>query len=83
MKKDKQNKPKKEKIIYIDDNSTIADMSNTRRTPKGAPPKQRSTFKEKMRTYFSVVKKMILPMLVTLLAMTIVFIIFMALAGQL
>ncbi len=82
MKKDKQNKPKKEKIIYIDDNSTIADMSGTRRVKSNAPKRQ-STFKEKMKTYFSVVKKMILPMLVTLLTMTIVFIIFMALAGRL
>lgn len=76
-KKDGQNnsqnkeKPKKEKIIYIDDNSTVADMSNTR--SRNESKKRTSTFKEKARTYFSVVKKMLLPMFVTLFAFTIVY----------
>lgn len=68
---EKKKKPEKEKIIYIDDNSTIADMSNTRQG-RGAP-KQNSTFKEKMRTYFSVVKRMLLPMIVTLAAFTLAY----------
>ena len=55
MKKNRKEKQKKEKIIYIDDNSTVADMSNTRREKKGQ--KKQSTFREKARTYFTVVKK--------------------------
>ena len=78
MEKEKQ---KKEKIIYIDDNSTVADMSNTRREKKGQ--KKQSTFREKARTYFTVVKKMIFPMLVTLLALTIAYLVVLAVAGRL
>ncbi|MDO4420307.1 MAG: hypothetical protein Q4B92_08105 [Ruminococcus sp.] len=60
------NKPKKEKVIYIDDGRTIADMS-------GLPPRRNwlkkgttSSFKDIWRTYFSAVKMMIRPMLVVL-----------------
>lgn len=60
------NKPKKEKVIYIDDGRTIADMS-------GLPPRRNwlkkgttSSFKDIWRTYFSAVKVMIRPMLVVL-----------------
>ena len=81
MKKNRKEKQKKEKIIYIDDNSTVADMSNTRREKKGQ--KKQSTFREKARTYFTVVKKMIFPMLVTLLALTIAYMVVLAVAGRL
>lgn len=74
-------KPKKEKIVYIDDNSTIVDMSGTR--PGGAAPKKNSTLKEKLRTYFSVVKKMLLPMFITLLAFTLVYVFLLAISGKL
>lgn len=77
----KKKKEKKEKIVYIDDGSTVADMSNTRRGKK--VEKQKSTFKEKARTYFAVVKKMILPMLATLLALTIGYLVILAMAGRL
>lgn len=57
---------KKEKVIYIDDGRTIADMS-------GLPPRREwlkkgttSSFKEIWRTYWSAVKMMIRPMLVVL-----------------
>ncbi len=81
MKKNRKEKQKKEKIIYIDDNSTVADMSNTRREKK--EQKKQSTFREKARTYFTVVKKMIFPMLVTLLALTIAYLVVLAVAGRL
>ena len=81
MKKNRKEKQKKEKIIYIDDNSTVADMSNTRREKQGQ--KKQSTFREKARTYFTVVKKMIFPMLVTLLALTIAYLVVLAVAGRL
>ncbi len=73
-------KKKEQKIIYIDDGSTVADMSGTF---KKGPPKPRSTAKEKARTYFAVVKKMIVPMLCTLLAFTLVFVFMLAIAGKL
>ncbi|MDE6411917.1 MAG: hypothetical protein K2L02_05230 [Clostridia bacterium] len=74
-KKKKKNTPK-EKVVYYDDNSTIADMSNVtapgeRRRDKN--PKPRSTAKEKWKTYWSTVKKMIGPMLIVLAVMTAVF----------
>ncbi len=76
----KEKKEKKQKIVYIDDGSTVADMSGTFK--KKRPPRQKSTAKEKMRTYFSVVKKMILPMLCTLLAFTLVYFLFVAIVGH-
>ena len=68
-KKKNKKKSEKQKITYIDDNSTIVDMSGTKNQPKRS-------------TYFSTVKKMVLPMLATLLAFTVVYIIFMFAAGK-
>ena len=69
---------KEQKIVYIDDGSTVADMSGTRK----GPPRRKSTMKEKWHTYITTVKHMILPLLVTLLAMTMVFVLLMLLTGQ-
>lgn len=59
-------KKKKEKITYIDDGRTIADMSNLpRRSPllnKGTT----SSFKDIWHTYWQAVKMMIKPMLVVI-----------------
>ena len=76
-------KKKKEKIIYIDDGRTIADMSSVggKRTSgdKGnkerrfTPP--RATFKEQLETYFGAVKLMFLPMLAVLGIIALAFII--------
>lgn len=60
-------KKKKEKITYVDDGRTIADMSgvsNNRNnwTKRGTT----SSPKEIWRTYWSAVKMMIKPMLVTI-----------------
>lgn len=60
-------KNKKEKISYVDDGRTIADMSglsNNRRnwTKRGTV----SSPKEIWRTYWSAVKMMVKPMLVTI-----------------
>ena len=57
---------KKQKIKYIDDGSTIADMSAF-----GKPSHQNgavgtSSWREKIRTYFESVKLMFFPMLITL-----------------
>ncbi len=72
--------PKKEqKIVYIDDGSQIADMSATRR--HGNAPRQKSTAREKIRTYFAVVKRMLIPMFCTLAAFALVYVILLALTG--
>lgn len=64
-------KKKKPKITYIDDGSTIADMSGTSRlgafgtrTSDPLKIKKRSTFKEQWTTYFQAVRMMILPMFI-------------------
>ena len=67
-------KQKKEKVRYIDDGRTIADMSalsgvDKRYTgPKG-------TFKDQMRTYWNTVKLMFVPMMVTIGIITLAFLI--------
>ncbi|MDE7300617.1 MAG: hypothetical protein K2N47_00460 [Clostridia bacterium] len=68
----KKNKNKKDEITYVDDNSTIADMSGTRHA-KNVNKKKNSTFKEKRQTFFSTMKQMVLPMLVTLTIFTLAF----------
>ena len=64
--KNTNNKKEKKKVVYVDDGSRIADMSqldNYGMTRRGGG---NSTFKEKMQTYFRTVKLMIVPMLVTI-----------------
>ena len=70
-------KKKKEKIIYYDDNSTIADMSSVNkkgRKQEPRPPKKQSTAKEKWNTYWSAVKMMFVPMLIVLGVMTVLYV---------
>ena len=60
---------KREKTVYIDDGSTIADMSPLSRgsgEARNTAPRKRSTLRERTRTYFEAVKMMIVPMLVTI-----------------
>ena len=66
---------KKKKTQYVDDGSTIADMSNVGGGLKGKRDTSRpkSTAKDKWDTYWSTVKQMFLPMLVVLGLITIVF----------
>lgn len=81
-KKKKKNKTPKEKVTYYDDNSTIADMSNVTAPGerKRDRDKPRSTAKEKWKTYWMAVRKMVGPMLIVLAVMTVVFIILMLVA---
>ncbi len=72
-------KEKKVKIVYYDDGSTVADMSGTKRKA----PMGKTTFREKMRTFFGVMKRMVLPMLCTLTAFTLIYIILLAITGKL
>ena len=79
-KKDAPQKPKEQKIIYIDDGSTVADMSGTFKGGKEPPPK--TTFKEKFKTYFSVVKKMVLPLIITLLVFSLLYMLLLTITGK-
>lgn len=67
-------KEKKVKVVYYDDGSTVADMSGTKK------PRSKATFREKARTFFGVMKRMVLPMLVTLAAFLLVYIVFILVA---
>jgi len=68
---------KKEKITYIDDGRTIADMSgvgsgttsNSRRIGPGP------SFKEVWKTYWNAVRMMLVPMLVAVAALVIIFLV--------
>ncbi len=64
-------KQKKEKIHYIDDGRTVADMSALpgRRLGGGST----STAKEKWQTYWHAVKMMFTPMLIVLCAIAILY----------
>ena len=78
----KQPKKKKEKIIYVDDGSTVADMSGVGRKPHrpAAQPSYRTPKPQPVtragriwQTYKDAVRAMIGPMLVTLGAVSAVF----------
>ena len=78
-----KNNKKKEKVVYIDDGSTIADMSGiggkksekkaqqNKFNPNGIRP--RATFREQWKTYTDAVKMMFLPMLAVLGMLAIAF----------
>lgn len=73
----KESKKKKKKTVYVDDGRSIVDMSAVGR---GRPLNNsdlapRATFKDKARTYFAAVKQMFLPMLATMGAITVAFLI--------
>lgn len=79
----KQPKKKKEKITYIDDGSTVADMSGVGRKPLSQPIQPMHGGRQKRQpttragsaweTYKAAVRAMIGPMLVTLGGITVVF----------
>ena len=69
-----KNKKKKQKVKYIDDGRTIADMSGLSGVDKkyvGA----KGTLKDQARTYWNTVKLMFVPMMVTIGIITAVFLI--------
>ena len=70
----KEKKKKKEKVRYIDDGRSLADMSGISGVDKKyAGPK--GTFKDQLRTYWNTVKLMFVPMMVTIGIITLVFLI--------
>lgn len=66
---------KKEKIRYIDDGRTIADMSGVGggRLPQRNPLLPRASLKEQWQTYIAAVKMMLTPMLVVIVGICIVY----------
>lgn len=79
-------KQKKEKVTYIDDGRTIADMSafsNKRKMDTGKDNflRPQSTFGDRWKTYWSAVKSMLVPMFITLGVLTVLFLITYASLG--
>ena len=69
---------KKEKITYIDDGRTIADMSAVRggsRLTARRPGTPRSSAKEVWKTYWAAVKMMFMPMLVVVAGLVVIYLI--------
>ena len=78
MNQNKEKKKKKEKIVYVDDGSRIADMSMLRPTvseQRRTDEKPRPRWRQILDTYFESVKLMFLPMLAFLGIVTVAFII--------
>ena len=71
-------KKKKEKIIYVDDGSTVADMSGVKSGPRlgaGNPYRPRPKAREVWKTYLAAVKMMFVPMLIVVCGLIIVYMI--------
>ena len=70
-----RNKEKKEKITYVDDGRTIADMSEVSGGIQWTRQGTSSSVKEIWRTYWSAVRMMFKPMLVVIGFLTVAFLI--------
>ena len=70
-------KKKKEKIRYVDDGRTLADMSGVSAGPRlGRDPyRQSPKFKDAWTTYWTAVKMMFLPMLAVIGALVVIYLI--------
>ena len=76
-------KKKKQKVTYIDDGRTIADMSGTsrpnpllgNRSPSSQKGRRRASAREQWHTYTSAVRQMFVPMLVVMGIITAAFLI--------
>ncbi|MBR2929717.1 MAG: hypothetical protein IKC32_00675 [Clostridia bacterium] len=74
MAKDKKKK-KKDKVTYIDDGSTISDMSALGGGRRPLNVNDDGSFKAKWQTYVRAVRSMIVPMLVTMGAICVAFLV--------
>ena len=70
-----RNKEKKEKITYVDDGRTIADMSEVSGGIQWTRQGTSSSVKEIWRTYWSAVRMMFKPMLVVIGFLAVAFLI--------
>lgn len=73
--REKKSRTKKEKITYIDDGRTIADMSSLPEQHKWTKTGTTSSFGDIWRTYWQAVRMMIKPMLVVVGFICVVFLI--------
>ncbi len=65
---------KKEKVIYVDDGRTLADMSGVSGPRLTRNPAKASTrFKDAWKTYWNAVKMMFLPMLAVIGALVVLY----------
>lgn len=66
---------KKEKVVYVDDGRTLADMSNvdSRRLGNKNPSGPRPNARDAWSTYWNAVKMMFLPMLATIGGICVIF----------
>ena len=65
---------KKEKVVYLDDGRTLADMSSvTSPGLSGRPSPYRASLREQWQTYISAVKMMIKPMLLVMAAVCVAY----------
>lgn len=72
-----EKKNKKEKVTYIDDGRTIADMSGLQQGPSWTRGGTTSSFKEIWRTYWQATKMMFLPTLAIVGMLLVVYLIVM------
>ena len=67
-------KNKKDKVVYVDDNRTIADMSHVDRNgyrEKSAPKKKvDNSYAARKETFFTAMRMMVKPMLFVLIVLT-------------
>ncbi|MBQ8740608.1 MAG: hypothetical protein IJY79_03555 [Clostridia bacterium] len=70
-----EKKTKKEKITYIDDGRTIADMSNLPPRANWAKKGTTSSFKDIWRTYWQATKMMLKPTLVAVGFLVVIYLI--------
>ena len=72
-----KNKKKKEKITYVDDGSTVADMSSVGKKKDsrgdGARSHYKGGFRDQFKTFTDAQRAMLMPMLVTLAIIAIAF----------
>ena len=68
---------KKEKVIYVDDGRTIADMSGVSSGPRLSrnPYRPALRFKDVWNTYWNAVRMMFTPMLVVITALGVIYMI--------
>ena len=68
-------KKKKEKVRYVDDGRTIADMSGISSGPRLSrnPYRPAPRFKDVWNTYWNAVKMMFTPMLVVIVALGVIY----------
>ena len=65
---------KKEKVVYVDDGRSLADMSGvTSPGLSGNPARYRASFKEQWQTYIGAVKMVIKPMLLVIAALCVAY----------